>query len=130
MVRLLLRFSEKEVGKPITAEVILEQGVPVNILSAHINQLGGEILAEISPAHLDKIVKAFRDRGVAVNIRKLIEVDSEECFHCGACLSLCPVNTITMNEDFSIAFDEGKCIGAACGLCADACPARAIRLTR
>jgi len=130
LVRLLLRFSEKEVGKPITAEVILQQGVPINILSAHINQLGGEILAEIPSKHLDKIVKAFRDRGVTVNVRKLIEVDKEECFDCGACLSLCPLNAITLEEDFSIAFDEGKCIGTTCGLCADACPARAIKLTR
>ncbi len=130
MVRLLLRFSEKEVGKPITADVILEQGVPVNILSAHINQLGGEILAEIPSIHLDKIVKAFRERGVTVNVRKLIEVDSEECFDCGACLSLCPVNAITFEEDFSIVFDEGKCIGTTCGLCSDACPAKAIKLTR
>jgi NAD-dependent dihydropyrimidine dehydrogenase PreA subunit len=130
LVRLLLRFSEKEVGQPITAEVILEQGVPVNILSAHINQLGGEILAEIPSKHLDKIVKAFRDRGVTVNVRKLIEVDKEECFDCGACLSLCPVNAITLEEDFSVAFDEGKCIGTTCGLCGDACPARAIKLTR
>ncbi|MFB0500868.1 MAG: 4Fe-4S binding protein [Candidatus Bathyarchaeia archaeon] len=130
MVRLLLRFSEKEVSQPITAEVILEQGVPVNILSAHINQLGGEILAEIPSKYLDKIVKAFRDRGVTVQVRKLIEVDKEECFDCGACLSLCPVNAITLEEDFSVTFDEGKCIGTTCGLCADACPARAVKLTR
>jgi len=130
LVRLLLRFSEKVVGKPVTAEVILEQGVPVNILSAHINQLGGEILAEIPSAHLDKIVKAFREKGVTVTVRKLIEVDSEKCFDCGACLSLCPVNAITLKEDFSVVFDEGKCIGTTCGLCADACPTRAIKLTR
>jgi len=130
MVRLLLRFSEKEVSQPVTAQVILEQGVPVNILSAHINQLGGEILAEIPSKHLDKIVKAFRDKGVTVNVRKLIEVDKEECFDCGACLSLCPVNAITLEKDLSVAFDEGKCIGTTCGLCSDACPARAIKLTR
>lgn len=130
MVRLLLRFSEKVVGQPITAQVIIEQGVPVNILSAHINQQGGEILAEIPSIHLDKIAKAFRERGVTVTVRKLIEVDSEKCFDCGACLSLCPVNAITMEEDFSVVFDEGKCIGTTCGLCADACPARAIKLTR
>ncbi|UCE15509.1 MAG: 4Fe-4S binding protein [Candidatus Bathyarchaeota archaeon] len=130
MVRLLLRFSEKVVGQPITAEIILEQGVPVNILGAQINQLGGEILAEIPSAHLDKIVKAFRERGVTVTVRKLIEVNSDKCFDCGSCFSLCPVNAITLEEDFSVVFDEGKCIGSTCGLCADACPAKAIKLTR
>lgn len=130
MVRLLLRFSEKVVDQPITAQVILEQGVPVNILSAHINQQGGEILAEIPSAHLDKIVKAFSEKGVTVTVRKLIEVDSEKCFDCGACLSICPVNAITFKKDLSVVFDEGKCIGSTCGLCVDACPARAIKLIR
>jgi ferredoxin len=27
-----------------------------------------------------------------------------------------------------VVFDEQKCIGSPCGLCVDACPARAIRL--
>lgn len=129
MVRLLLRFSEKVVNEPITSQVIIEQGVTINILSAHINQRGGQILAEVPSVHTEDIVKAFRDKGVDVIIRKLIEVDGERCFDCGACLSLCPVEAIAFKEDFSVIFDEEKCIGSTCGLCLDACPARAIKLT-
>lgn len=125
---MLLKFSKEIVDRPITSQVILEQGAPVNILSAHIDQEGGEILADIPSEQANGLIKAFRDRGVTVEVRKLIEVDKDECFDCGACLSLCPVNAITLQEDLSVVFDGEKCLGATCGLCVDACPARAIRL--
>jgi len=128
LVRILLRFSEKIVDQPITAQVILEHGIPISIVAAHIDSQGGEILAEVPATHVEKVIDAFREKGVIVTIPKLIEVDTERCFECGACLSLCPVSAIAFKEDFSVIFDVEKCIGSPCGLCVDACPARAIRL--
>lgn len=128
VVRILLRFSEKVVEQPITAQVILEHGVPISIVAAHVDSQGGEILAEVPPTHVDKVVDAFRKKGVTVSVPKLIEVDNEKCFDCGACFSLCPVAAIAFREDYSVVFDEKTCIGSPCGLCVDACPARAIRL--
>jgi len=128
VVRILLRFSEKIVEQPITAQVILEHGVPLSIVAAHIDSQGGEILAEVPSTHAEKVIDAFRKKGVTVTVPKLIEVDSERCIDCGACFSLCPVSAIAFKEDFSVVFDEQKCIGSPCGLCVDACPARAIRL--
>ena len=128
VVRILLRFSEKVVEQPITAQVILEHGVPISIVAAHVESQGGEILAEVPPTHVDKVVDAFREKGVTVSVPELIEVDSEKCFDCGACLSLCPVTAISSKEDYSVVFDEKTCIGSPCRLCVDACPARAIRL--
>jgi len=130
LVRLLLRFSERVVDQPITAQVILEKGVLINILSGHINHQKGELLVEVPSANAEEIAKAFRDRGATVVISKLIEVESERCFNCGACLSLCPVKVISLGEDFSVTFDEEKCMGATCGICVDACPARAIKLVK
>ena len=43
-------------------------------------------MAEIPDAALEKVVKAFRQKGVTVTLPKLIEVDSEKCFSCGAWL--------------------------------------------
>ena len=128
MVRILLRFSEKIVEQPITAQVILEHGVPISIVAAHIDSQGGEILAEVPSTHAEKIIDAFRKKGVTVTFPKLIEVDSEKCFDCGSCFSLCPVNAIAVEKDSSVVFDEQKCIGSPCGLCVDVCPARAIKL--
>ena len=126
LVRILLRFSEEQVEQPITSKIILEQKVPVNIITAHVNSKGGEILAEIPDEALDKTVKAFREKGVDVSIPKLVEVDADECFCCGTCVSLCPVEAISFDKDDSVVFDREKCVGSTCGVCVDACPARAI----
>jgi Fe-S-cluster-containing hydrogenase component 2 len=127
MVRILLRFSEKIVEQPITSQIILELKVPINIITAHVNSKGGEVLAEVPDEALEKVVKAFRKRGATVNIPKLIEVDSEKCVSCGACVTLCPVEAITMDEDASVVFNKEKCLGSTCSACVDACPSRAIK---
>jgi NAD-dependent dihydropyrimidine dehydrogenase PreA subunit len=126
--RILLRFSEENVEEPITAQVILELGIPMRIVTATINSSGGDILIEVPKVHLEKVVKAFRKRSVVVKFPKLIEVDYDKCFDCGACYALCPVDAISFDEEKSVVFDETVCIGSPCGLCVDACPARAIAL--
>jgi len=127
MVRILLRFSEELVEQPITSKIILEHKVPVNIITAHVNSKGGEIIADIPDESLDKTVKAFREKGVEVSIPKLVEVDADECFSCGTCVSLCPVEAISFDKDCSVIFDREKCVGSTCSVCVDACPGRAIR---
>lgn len=126
MARILLKFDEKQISQPITAQVILEQSVPLNIIRADVKPAGGEILIEIPQNRVDKVVKAFKERGVAVIVEKRIEVDKEKCIHCGGCYSLCPASAISFEKDYSVAFNTEKCV--ACGLCIDACPTRALRL--
>lgn len=127
MVRILLRFSEEIVEKPITSEIILALKIPINIVTAHVNSKGGEVLAEIPDAALEQVVSAYRKKGATVSLPKLIEVDDQKCFNCGACVALCPVEAITLSEESSIVFSKEKCVGSTCSACVDACPARAIK---
>ena len=127
MVRIFLRFSEEQVSQPIASQIIIEYKVPMVILSAQISSKGGEILAEIPDEQQEKIVKAFRDRGISVTVPKLIEVDAEKCFSCGSCIALCPVEAIALDKEFTVQFDKEKCVGSTCSICVDACPARAIK---
>jgi L-aspartate semialdehyde sulfurtransferase ferredoxin len=127
MVRIFLRFSEEQVSQPIASQIIIEYKVPMVILSAQISSKGGEILAEIPDEQQEKIVKAFRDRGILVTVPKLIEVDNEKCFSCGSCIALCPVEAICLDKDSTVVFDKEKCVGSTCSICVDACPARAIK---
>jgi MinD superfamily P-loop ATPase len=126
MTRILLRLNENLVSAPVVSEVILENKVLVAILAAHINSKGGEIVLDVPDDEIDKLVTAFRQKGVTVTVPKLIDVDNNRCFNCGACVALCPVEAINITEDLSIQFNKEKCVGSACSICVDACPARAI----
>jgi L-aspartate semialdehyde sulfurtransferase ferredoxin len=126
MGRILIRFSEEQVSEPIASQIIIEYKVPMAILSAHINNKGGEILVEVPDSMQEQVVEAFRKRGVTTMVPKLIEVDSEKCFSCGTCIALCPVEAINMDKTNTVQFDKEKCLGSTCSICVDACPARAI----
>ena len=126
MVKILLKFSESLVGKPITSEIILKYNIPINIITANITSKGGEFLAEVPDKVLEKVIKAFRQRGLIVTLPKLIEIDENECFSCGACITICPVEALEFDVDFSLVFDKEKCLGSTCNACVDACPAKAI----
>jgi Fe-S-cluster-containing hydrogenase component 2 len=130
MVRILLRLNEDLVSKPIVSEVILEQKMVFTILSAHINAKGGEIVLEVPDEATDAVVQAFRKKGAHVSVPKLIEVDNDKCFSCGSCVSLCPVEAISIDTDSSVNFDREKCVGSTCSICVDACPVKAIKSIR
>jgi Fe-S-cluster-containing hydrogenase component 2 len=128
MARLLLKFTDKIVEKPITAQVILDHKALIGIVAAHIDSQGGEILLDVPHTHTEEIAEAFRKKGVTVTVPNLIKVDQEKCFECGGCVSICPVNAITFKEDYSVIFNQEQCVGSTCSLCINACPARAIIL--
>jgi len=127
MVRILIKFSEELVAKPTTAEIILEHKVPINIITAQVTSKGGDYLVDIPDEALETVVNAFRKKGATVTLPKLIEIDKEKCFSCGACVSLCPVEAITVVEDKSVDFDKEKCVGSTCSACVEACPVGAIK---
>jgi len=126
MAKILLKFSESLVGKPIISQIIMKYNVPINIITANITSKGGEFLAEIPDEILVKLVKAFRKKGLIVTLPKLIDIDEKECFSCGACITICPVAALVFDKDFSLVFDKEKCLGSTCNACVDACPAKAI----
>ncbi|MGC9455195.1 MAG: NifB/NifX family molybdenum-iron cluster-binding protein [Phycisphaerae bacterium] len=53
------------------------------------------------------------------------KVDREKCTGCGACVSVCPADAITIS-DGKAHVDAGKCVG--CAVCRDECPYDAISM--
>ena len=51
-------------------------------------------------------------------------VDQEKCVGCGSCISSCPVNAISMEND-KATISQDKC--TFCGKCFSACPQEIIR---
>ena len=128
LVRMMLRFDDEKVHEPVTSRVILEEKIPLNIMSAYINQQGGEILLDVEPENAERLAKAFRKYGVTVDVPRLIEKDENRCMSCGACVGLCPMKALVYDAKHKVELIEAKCNGVTCGLCVDACPVRAIRL--
>jgi ferredoxin len=125
---MMLRFDNEKVHEPVTSQVILEQKIPLNIMSAFVNQQGGEILIDVDSEYAERLAKAFRNKGVTVDVPKVIEKDENKCISCGACVSLCPLNALKYGPNKAVELNEAVCNGITCSLCVDACPVRAIRL--
>ena len=126
----MLRFNKNLVQEPVTSKIIIEHKTLINILSARVTPLGGEMLVEIDSRTANKVIEAFRTKGVIVDVNSLIEKDTELCIECGACVSLCPSEALYLSLDYTIELDPKKCSGVTCSLCLDACPRRALHLTK
>ena len=50
-------------------------------------------------------------------------VDDDKCFGCGACIALCPVNVLDLENRIAVV-DEDKC--THCELCIPSCPVFAL----
>ncbi len=53
-------------------------------------------------------------------------VDIKECIGCGSCQSVCPVESIVVDQETGYAWSDPKCI--ACGACTVVCPAQCISI--
>ncbi|MBN7573449.1 MULTISPECIES: 4Fe-4S binding protein [Clostridium] len=56
---------------------------------------------------------------------QIIELDSDKCIKCGACIKRCHFDVFT-KVDGVIKTDISKCVG--CGICSNSCPTKALKL--
>jgi NAD-dependent dihydropyrimidine dehydrogenase PreA subunit len=54
---------------------------------------------------------------------EILQLDSSRCFGCAACVSLCPIDVLEL-DDLLIIIDEPTC--THCQLCIPACPVSAL----
>jgi len=54
------------------------------------------------------------------------QYDPAECISCGACVEICPMAALSINDNGEFNFDQTRCIG--CGLCITICPGESLKL--
>jgi len=122
-----LNFSPTIVNKTVISDLIKNYDVTFNILKANITPKGGKMLIEISGSEAKEGIEYMEKEGIQLNpIKKVVKKDEEKCMDCGECISLCPVNAIKMDDDWTVELDNQKCIG--CGFCTTSCPTKAIKI--
>ena len=125
---LYLHFDAKTVKEPVISLTTLEKKTLINIIRGSVGAREGELFVEIEDSRASEIIDFIKSKGVEVTeIRDKI-TRSETCVHCGACISICPVDVFWLNEEFQVEADAEKCI--RCGICINVCPVKALELPR
>ncbi len=124
-MKLLVTFSRKEGKKPIIAQVVRDTGVLVNVERALIDSSEGEALIDIPDESCRIVKEKLADLGASVRIlEEEISLEENECVDCGACISICPQEVFSFDEEFRLRVDAKRCV--LCGRCIEICPHRAL----
>ena len=73
-------------------------------------------------------IKNYPEPGSLVSNPYYATHDPELCISCGACLEVCPMEALTMDNRDKVIFSQLRCIG--CGLCITVCPTQAVTIVR
>jgi len=128
---LVLRFTQKEVNKPIVCQLAKRYNLEFNILNAVIYpHREGIMVLELSGArkNFKEGVQYLKESGIDVNnASQKVTRDNEKCTHCGACTAVCTTGALSIDRpEMTVVFDQQRC--SVCELCVRACPTRAMTI--
>ncbi|MDD4255612.1 MAG: 4Fe-4S binding protein [Methanofollis sp.] len=128
-MKLMVSFSRKKVREPIIARVVKDTGVLINVERARIEPGEGEVLIDVPNGSADEVSQKMRDMGATVRVLEdAIHHNEAECVDCGACISICPQDVFSFDDDWNLVLDQKRCV--LCGRCLQACPHGALSLLR
>jgi len=104
---------------------VLKHDISFNILKFSLDSNGATLLLDIPEDKIGEITESLKKNDIIINKKGRVIVDYEKCIDCGACVSLCPTDSLHLNEEERLEYIEDKCIG--CLLCLDSCPRYAIK---
>jgi len=130
--KVVLRFPHRLVDKPIIYRLVKDYDLQFNILKASVTpEEEGLLILELSgrKKSYDEAVRFLTEAGVELKpLVKDVFRNEERCTHCGACVTICPVDAFVVDPATRrVEFHENKCI--ACELCIKACPVRAMEVS-
>ena len=129
--KIVLKFPRQVVEHPIIYKLAKDFELEFNILKANISpDEEGLLIVELKgkKENFEKGIKYLENFYISIQpFNRNIIRNENKCTHCGACVTLCPVDAFIVDKKTrKIIFDSKKCI--ACELCISACPVRAMEL--
>ena len=129
--KVVLRFPHQLVDKPIIYKLVKDYDLQFNILKASVTpEEEGLLILELSGGKksYDEAVRFLTRAGVELQpLVKDVLRNEGRCTHCGACVTICPVDAFVVDPVSRVVdFHETKCI--ACELCIKTCPVRAMEV--
>ena len=103
---------------------ILKFEISLNILKFSTGTNGINLLIDLPEDKIKTIAESLKKNNIIVNKKGRVIIDSDKCIDCGACISLCPTDALSLDKEERLKFYYEKCIG--CLLCLDSCPRFAI----
>jgi ferredoxin len=130
-MRVVLRFPDSIVEKPVTYHLIADYDIRVNILRASIDPgKQGMMVVELAGEEpkLQKGLAYLRDTGVQVDpLAKEVRPLEDRCTSCTSCVPHCPVSALEVDrKTWKVSFAPEKCI--VCLSCLDTCIYRAMSI--
>jgi L-aspartate semialdehyde sulfurtransferase ferredoxin len=128
--KLVLKFPQSLLDKPILSRVIKKFDLEFNILHAQI-QNGGILILELSgeDSNYKDALNYLKSLKVDVQpLSKDISKDEDKCVNCTACISHCPTKALDISDrkTMKVDFDADKCI--ACEACIPVCSYKAMSI--
>ena len=129
--RIVLRFPQRLVDRPIVSRLVKDYNLEFNILKASVTpEEEGLMVLELSGEQddYDQGINYLTKTGVRIqSLSQDVIRNEERCTHCGACVTICPTGAFEVDPiTRRINFHDEKCL--ACGLCIKACPPRAMEV--
>jgi ferredoxin len=129
--RIVLRFPQRLVDRPIVSHLVRDYNLDFNILKASVTQDDeGLMVLELSgqQSDYDRGIKYLTTSGVHIqSLSQDVLRNEERCTHCGACVTVCPPHAFEVDPvTRKVLFNDEKCV--ACGLCIKACLPRAMEV--
>lgn len=128
-MKLIISLTRTQVKKPIIAEIVKETGILINVERAQVDSTEGELLIDVPDDDAERVIKILKKYGAVVEkLEDAVNRDEIECIDCGACISICPQNVFSFDEEWKLVLDQESCI--LCGKCVTACPQNALSIHR